>query len=130
MKTLLSSYLRELHIPFTRSFADKLFAEHPHRYNLYGLSDMLSVYKIENAGVQVEDKDLGELTFPFVAHVGNDFVVVRHLSGQMVEYIWRGKQIFVSADEFKRLWSGIALVAEPGKLSVEPEYKKHWKAEF
>lgn len=49
MKTLLSSYLRELHIPFTRSFADKLFAEHPHRYNLYGLSDMLSVYKIEHA---------------------------------------------------------------------------------
>lgn len=76
MKTLLSSYLRELHIPFTRSFADKLFAEHPHRYNLYGLSDMLSVYKIENAGVQVEDKNLKELTFPFVAHVGNDFVVV------------------------------------------------------
>lgn len=130
MKTLLSSYLRELHISFTRSFADKLFAEHPHRYNLYGLSDMLSVYKIENAGIQVEDKDLGELAFPFVAHVGNDFVVVRHLSGQMLEYIWRGKQIFVPVDEFKRLWSGIALIAEPGKSSVEPEYKKHLKAEF
>ena len=33
MKTLLSTYLHELHIPFTRSYADKLFAEHPHRYN-------------------------------------------------------------------------------------------------
>lgn len=130
MKTLLSSYLRELHIPFTRSFANKLFAEHPHRYNLYGLSDMLSVYKIENTGVQVEDKNLKELTFPFVAHVGNDFVVVRHLSGQTVEYIWRGKKISVPVDEFKRLWSGIALVAEPGEFSREPEYDKHWKAEL
>ncbi len=130
MKTLLSSYLKELRIPFTGSYADKLFVEHPHRYNLYGLSDMLSVYKIENTGVQVEDKDLSEFVPPFVAHVSNDFVVVKRLSAQTVEYIWRGKQISVPVDEFKRLWSGIALVAEPGKSSVEPEYKKHRKTEF
>ena len=91
MKTLLSTYLHELHIPFTRSYADKLFAEHPHRYNLYGLSDMLSVYKIENAGIQVEDKDLRELASPFVAHVSNDFVVVKQMSDQGVDYFWREK---------------------------------------
>ena len=95
MKTLLSTYLHELHIPFTRSYADKLFAEHPHRYNLYGLSDMLSVYKIENAGIQVEDKDLRELASPFVAHVSNDFVVVRQMSDQAVDYVWREKEISV-----------------------------------
>lgn len=87
MKTLLSTYLHELHIPFTRSYADKLFAEHPHRYNLYGLSDMLSVYKIENAGIQVEEKDLKELASLFVAHVSNDFVVVRQMSGRGVDYV-------------------------------------------
>ena len=27
MKTLLSTYLHELHIPFTRSYADKLFVK-------------------------------------------------------------------------------------------------------
>ena len=117
MKTLLSTYLHELHIPFTRSYADKLFAEHPHRYNLYGLSDMLSVYKIENAGIQVEDKDLRELASPFVAHVSNDFVVVRQMSDQAVDYVWREKEISVPVDEFKKLWSGIALVAEPGESS-------------
>ncbi len=68
------------------------FAEHPHRYNLYGLSDMLSVYKIENAGIQVEDKDLRELASPFVAHVSNDFVVVRQMSDQAVDYVWREKR--------------------------------------
>lgn len=125
MKTLLSTYLHELHIPFTRSYADKLFAEHPHRYNLYGLSDMLSVYKIENAGIQVEDKDLRELASPFVAHVSNDFVVVRQMSDQAVDYVWREKEISVPVDEFKKLWSGIALVAEPGESSREPEYEKH-----
>ncbi|WP_259320440.1 hypothetical protein [Bacteroides intestinalis] len=87
MKTLLSTYLRELHIPFTRSYADKLFAEHSRRYNLYGLSDMLSVYKIENAGIQVEEKDLKELASLFVAHVSNDFVVVRQMSGRGVDYV-------------------------------------------
>lgn len=125
MKTLLSTYLHELHIPFTRSYADKLFAEHPYRYNLYGLSDMLSVYKIENAGIQVEDKDLRELASPFVAHVSNDFVVVRQMSDQAVDYVWREKEISVPVDEFKKLWSGIALVAEPGESSREPEYEKH-----
>lgn len=65
MKTLLSTYLHELtYSLLPEAMPDKLFAEHPHRYNLYGLSDMLSVYKIENAGIQVEDKDLRELASP------------------------------------------------------------------
>lgn len=127
MKTLLSTYLHELHIPFTKRYADKLFIEHPHRYNLYGMSDMLSVYKIENTGIQVDDKDLRELASPFVAHVSNDFVVVKQMSDKVVDYIWREKNISVSVDEFKRLWSGIALVAEPGEFSREPEYERHRK---
>lgn len=131
MKTLLSTFLKELHaVPFTRKYADKLFAEHPHRHNLYGLSDMLSIYKIQNAGVQVENKDLSELVLPFVAHVSNDFVVVKRLSVNAVDYIWRDKQISVPVNEFKRLWTGIALIAEPGTFSEEPEYKKHRKEVF
>lgn len=125
MKTLLSTYLNELHIPFTASYADKLFVEHPHKYNLYGLSDMLAIYKIPNTGVQVDDKELSGFTTPFIAHVSNDFVVVKRINGEMICYIWRGKHITVSVEEFKRLWSGIALIAEPKDNSTEPEYEKH-----
>lgn len=130
MKTLLSTYLAELHIPFTKSYADRLFAEHPHRYDLYGLSDMLSVYKIQNMGVQVEDKNLSELAVPFVAHVSNDFVVVKRITGNTVDYNWRGKQISVPMEDFKGLWSGIALVSEITKDAVEPEYEKHKRREW
>ena len=88
MKTLLSTYLHELHIPFTRSYADKLFAEHSRRYNLYGLSDMLSVYKIENAGIQVEEKDLKRISFSFLWRMSvMIFVVVRQMSGRGVDYV-------------------------------------------
>lgn len=125
MKTLLSIYLNELHIPFTTNYADKLFAEHPHKYNLYGLSDMLAVYKIPNTGVQVDDKELSGIVTPFIAHVSNDFVVVKRIKGETISYIWRGKHITVSVEEFKRLWSGIALIAEPKDNSIEPEYEKH-----
>ena len=65
-----------------------------------------------------------------MAHVSNDFVVVKQMSDQGVDYVWREKEISVSVDEFKKLWSGIALVAEPGESSREPEYEKHRKTAF
>ena len=56
----------------------KFFNEHPHKYNLFGLSKMLSDYGIENAGTRIEDKenDIFNIECPFIAHVGGDFVVV------------------------------------------------------
>jgi hypothetical protein len=59
-------------------FSNKYFNEHPHKYNLYGLSKMLSEYGIQNAGIKIKEKekDIFNIQTPFVAHMGGNFVLV------------------------------------------------------
>ena len=47
-----TSFLEILKIKHTRAFSNKYFNEHPHKYNLFGLSKMLSDYGIENAAIR------------------------------------------------------------------------------
>jgi len=44
------SFLHLLNVKHTNSFSNKYFREHPHKYNLLGISQMLSDYGIENKG--------------------------------------------------------------------------------
>ena len=46
-----------LKIKHTKSFSNQTFNEHPHKSNLYGLSQMLSDYGIRNAATRIEDKE-------------------------------------------------------------------------
>ena len=77
-QNVFTGFLEKLRVNYTESFSDKYFNEHPHKYNLYGLSKMLSGYGIRNAATKIEDKenDLFNIECPFVAHSGGDFVVV------------------------------------------------------
>lgn len=45
----------------TSAYAEKLYEEYPHKYNLYGLSKMLEEYGITNAGVRINDKNIRSL---------------------------------------------------------------------
>ena len=72
------AFLELLRVKHTNDFSNKFFNEHPHKYNLFGLSKMLSDYGVENAGTRIEDKenDIFNIECPFVAFSGGDFVVV------------------------------------------------------
>lgn len=48
IQNVLSVFLQKMNVKYTPTFANKLYNEHPHKYNLFGLSKMLSEYKIEN----------------------------------------------------------------------------------
>jgi len=112
-----------LKVKHTSEFSNRYFNEHPHKYNLYGLSKMLSDYGIENAGTKIADKekDITNIDLPFVAHTGNDFVVVYGLSSALskgegdsegvVRYLWNGKKITLPISKFIQSWSGIILLA-------------------
>lgn len=67
-----------LNVKHTKKYADKLYNEHPYKYSLFGLSKMLSEYKIPNAGIEILNKESGlkELEVPFIAYAGNEFVLV------------------------------------------------------
>lgn len=126
------TFLKSLKVKYTDEYAKKLYNEHPHKYNLFGLSRMLSHYNIENSGIKINDKNgtIYELEVPFIAHIGSDFVVVSKITDERVHYIWNSKELNVPIDEFCKIWSGIVLYAEPNKNSIEPNYKTHNKKEI
>lgn len=125
MNNILTSFLKALHVKYTSDYAEKLYEEHPHKYNLYGLSKMLEEYGIANAGVRINDKNIHSLETPFIAHIGNDFVVVNRVTDKQVNYHWKDKDIDVTEEQFKRLWSGVVLIAETDENSIEPDYQQH-----
>ena len=129
-KNSFTLFLEKLNVKHTRYYADKLYNEHPHKNNLFGLSDMLSAYGVENAGFRVENKtDIYAATPPFIAFAGGDFVVVNALNPKQTNYVWNGKSISIATDEFFKIWSGIVLMAQPCNESGEPDYILHKQKE-
>ena len=127
MKNIFASYLELLTVKHTKKFSEKYFNEHPHKYNLYGLSQMLSEYGIENAGTKIEDKenDIYRIETPFIAHTQVDFVIVYKIENGKVFYIWQGIKVDVLVEEFMKMWTGIVLLTEKSEKSIEPNYKEH-----
>jgi len=121
------SFLDLLKVKYTNDFSNKYFNEHPHKYNLFGLSKMLSEYNVDNAAIKVKDKEeaLSELEVPFVAHLGGDFAVVTNTKADKIEYIVNGKDIKILRTDFLKIWTGVILLAETQENSKEPEYEKH-----
>lgn len=133
-KNIFASYLKLLHVKFTDRFTTEYFNEHPHKYNLWGLSDMLSGYGVDNMALRVKEEDKGNtlsrLTAPFIAYVGNDFGLIYKITDEDIHYSWKGRDISLSKDAFVNSWGGILLVAETNKDSIEPAYHEHYREEL
>lgn len=131
-QTILSAYLDLLNVKHTKRYADKLYNEHPYKYSLFGLSKMLSEYKIPNAGIEFLNKENGikELEVPFIAYAGNEFVLVYEKDNEKISYLWQGKQINIAIDYFKNIWSGVVLLAEAENESIEQNYSQNCKREW
>jgi len=101
------AFLELLNVKHTKDFSNRYFNEHPHKYNLFGLSKMLSDYGIANAGTRIADKekDLPNIECPFVAHNGGGFVVVYKVEAEKVYYIWNGKKIALTVEQFIKSWA-------------------------
>ena len=118
-------------VKYTDSFSLQYFNEHPHKYNLFGLSSMLKDYGIENVGIKISDKnEIRSIDIPFIAHTGNDFAVVETIEKDNIRFIEGNKRIKIPLDEFLKIWTGYALIAEPCKTSKEPGYEGHFRKEI
>jgi len=127
-----TAFLDLLGVKHTKSYADQFFNEHPHKYNLFGLSKMLSDYGVENAAIQIPDKenDMSEIQTPFIAQFGGDFAAVSKVEPEKVSFLWKGANHDLPAKKFLESWTGIVLLAEASESSGEPDYKAHRKAEL
>lgn len=130
MKNILEYFLDEIEVPYTKSFADKLYNEHPHKYNMYGLKKMLDVYGVKTLGVRIDSKDLLSLNYPCILHTYGDFVIGLDCGADTITFLQNAKRITISHDAFKQTWTGNALVVEETTEADEPEYYNHRKEEI
>lgn len=125
------SFLKLLKVKHTNSFSNQFFNEHPHKYNLFGLSSMLSDYGIENIGLKISNiDDLCLIETPFIAHIKDDFVITEKILDNEIQFIQGNNNIKISKDEFSKIWTGNVLIAERNLNSIEPEYNKHRKTQI
>ena len=126
-----TTFLGLVGVKYTNTFSRQYFNEHPHKYNLFGLSSMLKDYGIENAGIQITDKnEIRSIQPPFIAHTGNDFAVVDTIDKDNIRFIEGNKRINIPLDEFLKILTGYALIAETRKTSKEPGYEGHFQTEI
>ena len=125
-KNTFVTFLELLSVKHTKSYSDQCFNEHPHKYNLFGLSRMLTDYGIENTSLRIKDKEqnISEIETPLIAHFGGDFVVVYKIEPDNVHFYMKGNKHTLSFEKFIEAWSGIVLLAEPSESSIEPDYKE------
>lgn len=127
----LINILSLLSVKYTDQYATTYFNEHPHKYDLFGLSKMLNHYGVYNKGIRIAHKeDIHSLEVPFIAHAGSEFVTVKSLTEENISYYWRQKKLTVAVKSFLDIWSGVILVVEADETSGEPGYQKHRKEEL
>lgn len=126
------SILSALDVRYTKKFSNKFYNEHPHKYNLFGISKMLTDYGVNNAGTRITNKsdDIGEIETPFIAHIGGDFAVVYEVTEESVNYRVENLDLTVSRKNFCDPWSGVVLLVEANPESAEPGYKKNSRKEL
>lgn len=126
------SFLKCTKVKYTNAMANRIYNEHPNKYNLLGISQMLKLYGIENVGLTVwnREEDLMNIHLPFIAYVGDEFVVIYKITQDKVFYISNGEDIDVSISRFWKLWTGVILLCEVNEKSMEPDYYKNLKDEI
>ncbi|WP_406826388.1 vitamin K epoxide reductase family protein [Pedobacter sp. KACC 23697] len=126
-----NSALYALGISHTQKFSNKYYSEHPHKYNLFGISQMLSDYGINNAGIRIANKsdDIAEIECPFIAQVGGSFAVVYGVDHKLVEYRVGDLNFKIDREDFCEAWSGVALLLESNPGSIEPGYRDNHRDE-
>lgn len=122
MKNIIDDLLDYLDIKHTNHFVNKLYNEHPHKENMYGLKDMLRYYNIESIGVNVKDKNDAKMYFPSIYHVGKDFILAIDRKGKEISLLVDGKIETSNIDTFKHAWDGNTLIITSTENAREKDY--------
>ena len=130
MKTILESFLNELNIKYTHKYASKLYNEHPNKYNMLGLQQMLRTYGVKTKGIKVSIRDLEDIPVPCIFHVHGDFFIGTNITEKNVMCIWSGRKTTCSIHDFEEMWTGDTLIVEEKADAIEPNYKKNMQKDF
>lgn len=130
-ENLFSILLNTLGVRHTRKFTRETYARHPNKYNMLGLSKMLSDYAIPNEGVMLGDPaDVALVEPPFIAQFSGDMYVVDKITDSEAHLWGTGGGVKVPLDKFKEGCTGAVLVAEPDEHSIEPGFRANRRREL
>lgn len=122
MGNIIDDLLYYLEVKHTNYFVNKLYNEHPHNKDMYGLKDMLNVYNIESVGVDIKDKDEANMVFPSIYHVENNFVIAIECHDEKISFLSGGKISETHIYSFKKAWDGKTLVITSTEHAKEENY--------
>ncbi len=112
MKNTLLTFLEQLGVPHTRQYANRLYAEHPNRHNMLGLSQMLQTYGVRTQGVHLPPERLADLPMPCILHLSGRFVVAVEATPQgRIGYVWQGGRRYDEA-AVVRQWCVLCLLVQ------------------
>lgn len=128
---LLSRYLTLLKVKHT-SELKKVCLKLPFMDTLYGYSSLLKKYNVDNLVFDMTDekKNLMSCRLPAIVPFGEGFVIVYRISDTFIYYWEDGRRCSSSLDDFFQKWSGVVLLAETTKSSIEPDYMRHLISEY
>lgn len=104
--------------------ADAVITEldkHPDYPSLLAVSDVLTVFNVENAAFRMELDELHQVPLPCLAHTytnGGEMVMVKKIVGDnyyLDSHRWSGHK--VSAADFKSTYAGVVLAVEAGETA-------------
>ncbi|MCD8031423.1 MAG: thioredoxin domain-containing protein [Bacteroides sp.] len=132
LSNVFTSTLFFLNVKHTKRYSDLFYNEHPHKYNLFGLSKMLFDYGINNGGIKIENKnsDIFDIQTPFIAQLGDVFTCVHDVDSKKVSYVWNGKKMALSPEKFCDSWTGFILLVEKTDNAIEPNYTENRRKEL
>lgn len=122
---IIDTMLNILNVDHTKSYTEKVYNEHPHKYDMYGLYDLLHSYGVNALGIKISNKDHSNLSFPCILHVNNRFVVATGITDGEISYFWNGKKLEMPLKDFESIWTGNAIVVDGDSEAAEPDIKHH-----
>jgi uncharacterized membrane protein len=109
--------LNYLSIAVDPNFVAAELEKHPYYPSLLSLSDVLTALKIKNEAYHVDFDELADMPVPFLAHShanGGEFLVIKELTADHIIFANEKRNVNkLSVEEFKNIFAGVVLVAEP-----------------
>lgn len=123
--------LRKLNIKFTKSYLQNLYDLEPYKKTLFGISNILSDYKIKATGFRMKERnDFQAISLPAIANIYNQFVMISEVMTDDIVFWQNGETKSITIDEFFIHNNGIILTCEVDDKSMEQDYKEHKKVEL
>ncbi|MDX1641733.1 MAG: vitamin K epoxide reductase family protein [Balneolaceae bacterium] len=120
MEHIVSAYLRELKIPVSAPYVEKLIASHPDYPSLLSVADALERLGIPHQVGKIGKEQLEDLPFPYILHLGK--------SGGRFVLLKNQRDLEASTPDLEH-WEGIVVKAEPATKIVDEGHNKQFKKE-